>query len=157
MPEDEKRPGTILLITGVLLFAVAGVGAFATNSHLKTGHYTMTEIPENEVEEYASMHNELAFETLSERSQSIIENTVETEGTYSTTPGSSEFVYDTDAGQKNVVEYQNTHYLLQAEGEGGIFEGLVLVVSMLFAGIGGVLLLIGLVWSPLPRRVVRGL
>ena len=154
---DKQSIGTILFITGLVIFAVAGVNAYSAGKDSSTYHYTMTKISESDMAEYdyeVMYGPELQFENLSGTSQSIIERTVQKGETHTTTQESSEFRYQTDANQKNLVEYQNNHYLLVAETEqSGFIAGIGLLIYILLTVLGGVLLVVGFFLSPLRHHM----
>jgi hypothetical protein len=114
----------------------------------------MTEIGENETPG-VPQERTFQYEDLPETDQSIVEQTLQQGGNYTTSQEASELIFRTDAGQANVVEYQNESYLLVAETplsaeRAGL--GLYLVWIPLTL-VGAVLLFSGFLLSPLRHKL----
>jgi hypothetical protein len=152
MPSIGKRYfnfGTIIFLIGVILFAYGGVNAYSAHSAANTHQYTMTQINQSEAAQFPQQRV-FQYENLPEPDQSIVEQTLNHGGDYTTSTEASEFIFRTDAYQANVVEYDNEHYRLVAQS-GGSGLGLYLWIPLTL--VGAWLLFSGLLLSPLLQRL----
>lgn len=154
MMASKQKIGTVLFIIGLVAFTIGGFNVYSTHKGFNTYHYTMTTTSESKAADYGQG---LTFQygNLPETSQSIIERTLEQDGTYTTSRNSSEFKYATDAwGGQNIVVYEGQYYLLVAEPElSGGLAGIGLMFYIPLTILGGVLSVGGFFLSPLPQRL----
>jgi hypothetical protein len=152
MPSIGKRYfnfGTIIFLIGLILFAYGGVNAYSAHNAANTHQYTTTQINESTAAQFPQ-ERVFQYEDLPEPDQSIVEQTLNHGGDYTTSKEASEFTFNTDVYQANVVEYENEHYRLVAESAG---SGLGLYLWIPFTLVGAWLLFSGLLLSPLPQRL----